>query len=560
MSGPRTWRGNPWAVLVTVSLGFFMTLLDLTAVNVAIPSLIHELGASLDQALWVINVYVLVLAALLITAGRLADIRGPRTVFVTGVAVFTVFSVLCALARDPGQLIAARVGQGLGAAALIPQTMTIIMGTFPAERRGAALGVWGAVAGVATVAGPTLAGLLIDSAGWRAIFLLNVPVGLIVIGAAVALIPDTKPSLRRRIDVVGVVLATTGLLCVTYALTEGQHQNWDGGIQALLGVGAVLLVVFVAQQRRAQDRQPLVPFALFADRNYAVMAFVAAAVQVGMIGLFLPVMIYLQSVLGLDALQAGLAMAPAMVVSALLSPVAGRVADGSGGRHARVVVAGGVALFGLGLAWLATMLGVSRPVAELQPALIVVGVGLGAVMGPMISLAMRDVPPPLAGAASGVLNTVRQVGTILGSAVLGALLQNRLAADARAAAQLGLSSLPAGLRDQAAAAVEHAADRGADVGAALQGSLVVPPGSTPALIGQYTRLVATIVEQAYVDAARLSLILPVSVLGLAAATCCIFRAPRKTARQSDDDFEPDPSALAVAVETNAPGTTARASE
>lgn len=158
------WRGNPWAVLLTLSLGFFMTLLDLTAVNVAIPSMIGDLHASLDEVLWVINVYILVLAALLITFGRLGDVRGPRTMFIGGVALFTVASVLCGLSQDPAQLIATRAVQGLGAAALMPQTMTIIIGTFPAERRGAALGVWGGVAGVATIAGPTLGGFLVSTA------------------------------------------------------------------------------------------------------------------------------------------------------------------------------------------------------------------------------------------------------------------------------------------------------------------------------------------------------------------------------------------------------------
>ncbi|MGH3391793.1 MAG: MFS transporter, partial [Actinomadura sp.] len=171
----RKWHGNPWAILVTLSLGFFMTLLDLTIVNIAVPSMIENLDASLDEVLWVINGYVLILAVLLITAGRLGDLRGQRSVFITGVAVFTVASLLCGLAPTAALLIAARVLQGLGAALLMPQTMAIIVATFPPERRGAAMGVWGAVAGLATIAGPTVGGLLVSAFDWPWIFFVNVP-------------------------------------------------------------------------------------------------------------------------------------------------------------------------------------------------------------------------------------------------------------------------------------------------------------------------------------------------------------------------------------------------
>ncbi|MGW0669641.1 DHA2 family efflux MFS transporter permease subunit [Streptomyces sp. NPDC002746] len=422
------WRGNPWAVLLTLSLGFFMTLLDLTAVNVAIPSMIDNLHASLDEVLWVINIYILVLAALLIMFGRLGDVRGPRTMFIGGVALFTAASVLCGLSQDPAQLIAARALQGLGAAALMPQTMTIIIGTFPAERRGVALGAWGAVAGVATIAGPTLGGLLVSTAGWRWIFFVNVPIGAAVLVMAVRLVPDIRPGHRRKLDVVGVVLAAVTLVCLTFALTEGQRYDWNVGVRALMGAAALLLVVFLIHQRTRQRNEPLLPFVLFRDRDYAVMSFVAATVQVGMLGLFLPVMIYLQSVLHYSALTAGLVMAPAMVVSAVLSPFSGRLADRIGGKY---VLMTGLTLFAAGLAWLALITDAGRTGWEFQPALIMSGVGIGCVFGPMVTVAMYNVEPAMAGAASGVLNTIRQVGTVIGSAAVGAVLQNRLAAALR---------------------------------------------------------------------------------------------------------------------------------
>src|SRR5207248_9415540 len=205
----KKYSANPWAVLLVVSLGFFMTLLDLTIVNIAIPDMLTRLHASLDDILWVINAYALVLAVLVITAGRLGDLVGPRIMFTSGIAVFTAASAACGLAPSPGWLIAFRAVQGLGAAMLMPQTLTIITNTFPPERRGAAFGVWGAVAGVATIAGPTLGGLLVTAFDWRYIFFVNLPVGIIVLILAPLIIPNVKPGRRHRIDVPGVLLAIT---------------------------------------------------------------------------------------------------------------------------------------------------------------------------------------------------------------------------------------------------------------------------------------------------------------------------------------------------------------
>src|SRR5579863_7058440 len=185
----RKFHANPWAVLVVISLGFFMTLLDLTIVNIAIPNMITKLGASFDDVLWVINAYALVLAVLVITCGRLGDFMGPRTLFAAGVAVFTAASAACGLAPSPGWLIAFRAVQGVGAAMLMPQTLAIITMIFPPERRGAAFGIWGAVAGVATIAGPTVGGLLVTAFDWRYIFFINLPIGVAVLGLAFFIIP-----------------------------------------------------------------------------------------------------------------------------------------------------------------------------------------------------------------------------------------------------------------------------------------------------------------------------------------------------------------------------------
>src|SRR6516165_891642 len=287
VGGMTRLRGNPWAVLLVVSLGFFMTLLDLTIVNIAIPSLITKLHASLDDVLWVINAYALVLAVLVITAGRLGDLVGPRVMFSSGVAVFTAASAACGFAPSPGWLIAFRAVQGLGAAMLMPQTLTIITNTFPPERRGAAFGVWGAVAGVATIAGPTLGGLLVTAFDWRWIFFVNLPIGVIVLLITPVIIPDLRLGRRHRIDIPGVLLASAALLAICYGLVEGQKYNWRTitgfiSIPLVLGLGVLLLAAFLLVQRMTQGKEPLVPFALFRDRNYTVTNWISGVLAIGM--------------------------------------------------------------------------------------------------------------------------------------------------------------------------------------------------------------------------------------------------------------------------------------
>src|SRR6201992_1110099 len=250
----RKLRGNPWAVLVVVSLGFFMTLLDLTIVNIAIPDMIAKLHASLDDILWVLNAYALVLAVLVITAGRLGDIFGPRTMFLAGITVFTAASGPCGFAPGAGWLIGFRAVQGLGAAMLMPQTLAIVTMSFPPERRGAAVGIWGAVAGLATIAGPTLGGLLVTAFDWRWIFFVNLPIGAAVLAVTFFIIPGFSPGRRHRFDIAGVALASLALLAICYGLVEGQRYDWGTvtsfiSIPLIIGAGAGLLAAFLLAQK-----------------------------------------------------------------------------------------------------------------------------------------------------------------------------------------------------------------------------------------------------------------------------------------------------------------------
>jgi EmrB/QacA subfamily drug resistance transporter len=308
-------RNNPWAVLVLLCLGLFMTLLDITIVQIAIPSLSLGLHASLDQVLWVVNAYSLLYAVLLITAGRLGDIFGPRNLFAGGLGVFTLASALSGLAQSPEQLIAARALQGLGAAIAGPQGLPIMLSVFPPDKRGGVFATYGILGGLAVLAGPTLGGLLVTDLGWRWIFYVNIPVGAATIALAFLLVPDLRPGRSHRLDLGGVLLATLGLLGIVYGLIEGERYGWGSvigpvTIPAIIVAGVLVLVAFLVQQALRQRGEPLLPFAVFKDRNFSLMIIVMACLGFALVGFYLPLTIYLQTVLGLSAIAAGLTIAP----------------------------------------------------------------------------------------------------------------------------------------------------------------------------------------------------------------------------------------------------------
>jgi EmrB/QacA subfamily drug resistance transporter len=526
----RKYRGNPWAVLIVVSLGFFMTLLDLTIVNIAIPNMITKLNASLDDALWVINAYALVLAVLVITAGRLGDLIGPRIMFMGGIAVFTLASAACGAAQSPGWLIGFRAVQGLGAAMLMPQTLTIITNTFAPERRGAAFGVWGAVAGVATIAGPTLGGLLVTAFDWRWIFYVNVPIGVLVLLVTPVIIPDLRLGRRHRIDVPGVLLASGALVAICYGLVEGQRYDWGRinsflSIPLILGTGVVLLAAFLVVQRLTQDREPLVPFALFRDRNYSVVNWISGVLAIGMMGIFLPFTIYLQSVLGFSALKAGLAMAPASLISLPVAPVAGRMTDKIGGKY---ILMSGLILFGAGMGWLALIAQPTSTWPDFLAPLLVAGIGMGCTFAPLVTVAMRNIDPRMAGAASGVLNTVRQVGLVIGTATVGALLQNRLVSSMTSQATTRSAALPSQVRGRFITEIQASARGGIEVGAGQNGGIARQSGLPASLAAEVGRIGHDVFTFGYVDAMRTTMALPVVLLAVGAASCLAIRGRKRS--------------------------------
>ncbi len=512
-----------WLVLLVTCLGFFMIMLDTTIVYVATPSIMSGLHATLDQVLWVFNGYLLAYAVLLITASRLADLWGPRNLFAAGLAVFTVASGLCGLSGDSSQLIAARVLQGVGGALLAPQSLTLLTAIFPPERRGAAFGINGAVVGVSTVAGPTLGGLIVTSADWRWIFFLNVPIGVLAMAASLLLIPDIRPGIRHRMDAIGVTLASSALMLLVFGLIDGQRYDWSAGIWTLLAAGLALLVVFLVWE--ARQREPLVPLHLFRERNFSLMNWTGAAMQFAMQGIFIPVTIYTQSVLGMSALQSGLTVAPMSLVAGIVAPFAGRLADRLGGKY---LLMAGLAIFGGGAAWVALSATTSSTSLQFTLPFIVTGVGLGLVFAPMMTMAMQRITPRDAAGASGVLNTTRQLGGVLGAAVTGAVLQSQLAQALPDRARAASVQLPEQFRAGFVDGFVRAAKAGLQVGRGQDGGAQLPAALPAPIRQQLLDLVHSVFAHGYLTAMRPTVMVAVAVLAVATLSCLlVVRRPAR---------------------------------
>jgi EmrB/QacA subfamily drug resistance transporter len=421
---------------------------------------------------------------------------------------------------------------------LMPQTLTIITNTFPPERRGAAFGVWGAVAGVATIAGPTLGGLLVTAFDWRWIFFVNLPIGVLVLLITPVIIPDLRVGRRHRIDVPGVLLASAGLLAICYGLVEGQKYNWGTvkgfiTIPLILGLGVVLLLVFLLVQKLTQDKEPLVPFAVFRDRNYSVVNWVSGVLAVGMMGIFLPLTIYLQSVLGFSALKAGLVMAPASLVSMFVAPVAGRMTDKIGGKF---ILMSGLILFGAGMGWLALIAHPHSTWPTFMAPLVVAGLGMGCIFAPLVTVAMRNIEPRMAGAASGVLNTVRQVGLVIGTAAVGALLQNRLVSSITNQANTRSAALPPQVRSRFVTEIRHSAKNGIQVGAGQNGGSTHLSAGLPAqIVAEISRIAHEVFTSAYVTAMRQTMVLPIVLLAVGALSCLAIKQDKGAARPAEPE-------------------------
>lgn len=519
-ASPST-EGRPWAALGVMCVGIFMIFLDTTTVNVAVPSLIDGIHASLDQVLWVLNAYLLTYGVLLLSSGRLGESFGQRNVFVVGLGVFTVASALCGLSQDGTQLIEARVLQGLGAALLTPQCLVVIARIFPPEKRGVAMGIFAAVGGLAAMAGAPAGGLIVATWGWRWIFYLNVPIATVAIVLALLFVPAVKTGGSRRLDLLGVSLATGGLLAVMFGLIEGDRFAWGAvlgpvTVPEVIAVGLALLVAFVVAERLRPE--PLLPLDLFSNRNLVVLAWLSGIVAFALFGMLLVVILDLQSALRMSPLQAGLTASPLTVSTTLVSPFAGRLCDRIGSKPVLIF---GLILAAAGVIDLAVVETATATWLDFMLPATIIGLGLGCVFAPLLAEALRDVPAEILGSAAGLLTTTRQVGSAMGTAVVGAVLQNRLAAALHEHAAGASGAIPGSLKGQFVEAATGSSRSGLLVG---PGQMRAP--ALPAALAQVDgarELLQRVLVDSYVTAMRPSLAVVAGALLLGAITCAWIR-------------------------------------
>lgn len=423
-----------WLALGILLIANFMNLIDVTIVNVALPSMRDNLGASDAQIEWVVAAYVLAFALGLLPFGRLGDIVGRSRMFLIGVAAFTLASALCGMAHSIEMLIGARVLQGLGGAMMTPQVLAIATVTFPPHERGQAFSLFGLSAGLASVCGPVLGGLLIDAQlfglDWQPIFLVNIPIGIAAIIAGWFLIPRLPGHAELRNDYAGIVLFGLGIVAVVFPIIEGRALGWPAWSFAMMAAGLLLLVMFYFwQKRRAHTGRPqLLNYDLLANRDYMFGAFVVTVFASGIPGLFLVISLLLQSGFGFTPLQSGLTNLPFSVGVLIASFIAGRF--GANYLRSRLAAAGAMVAFGIG--WLHFVIAGTGnsidPWSFLSP-LLIAGIGLGTGFSSLFQLVLRNVPPRDAGAGSGALQAFQQVGGALGVALVGQIFFSQLASN-----------------------------------------------------------------------------------------------------------------------------------
>src|SRR6478752_649007 len=427
---------KPWPALWALVIGFFMILIDTTIVSVANPSIMEglNLGTDYHAVIWVTSAYLLSYAVPLLITGRLGDRFGPKNIYLIGLVIFTRASAWGGFSGVmPGggiaMLVIARVVQGLGAALMTPQTMAVITRIFPPDRRGAAMGLWGAVAGVATLIGPLLGGVLVDSLGWEWIFFINVPVGIVAFILAMRLVPKL-PTHSHSFDVLGVILSGVGMFLLVFGIQEGSTYDWGViwgpiSVWGLIIAGIVVLAAFVVWQA-FNKKEPLLPLPLFRDRNFSLSNAAITTVGFSVTCMALPLVFYFQTVRGLTPTESALMLAPTAIFSGVLAPFVGKLIDRV---NPRFVATPGLLLFSIALFLYSRMLSPDISIWWLLIPSALMGIAMSGVWGPISTTATRNLQLNQAGAGSGVFNTTRQIGAVLGSASIAALIETRLAAD-----------------------------------------------------------------------------------------------------------------------------------
>jgi EmrB/QacA subfamily drug resistance transporter len=405
-------RKRAWTLGI-VSLGLFMVVLDNLVVNVALPSIHRDLGASIQALEWTVNAYTLAYTVLLLTGAALGDRFGRKRMFIAGIALFTVASAASALAPSADALIAARAVQGVGAAIATPLTLTLLAAAFPPDRRGMAIGVWSGISGIAVALGPLVGGAMTQLASWHWVFWINVPVGLALVPlAAVRLDESYGPA--KRLDLSGLVYGSAGLFGIVFALVRSQSLGW-GSTEVIvsLAAGAALVVAFVINELRSEA--PMLPMEFFAKRGFAVTNVVSLAMYFGMFGSIFFLSQFFQNVLGNSPLQAGVKLLVWTGATMVIAPLAGIFSERFGARWFMVA---GLTLQAVALGWLASEASIHQSYASMIGPFVLAGAGMALVFAPSANAVLASVRSDQAGQASGATNTIRELGGVLGIAVL----------------------------------------------------------------------------------------------------------------------------------------------
>ncbi len=444
-----------WWTLIAVSVGIFMLLMDITIVNVALPAIQRSLHASFDDLQWVVNAYALSLAALLLTAGSIADLFGRRRLFAIGLVIFTAASMTCGLSSGALMLNVARAVQGIGGATMLATSLALIAGAFRGRDRGVAFGVYGAVIGAAVAVGPVVGGALTSAIGWEWIFFVNVPIGVVALALTLTRVDESRDPDARRVDWLGLLTFSGGLFLLVFGLTQANDAGWGSTeIVGCLGGAALLLAAFlVVEQRQAR---PMFDLTLLRVPSFAGVSLLTVALSASMFAMFLYLTLYIQNVLGYGPLQAGLRFLPVSLLAFFVAPLAGRLTVRV---QVRWLLFAGVALVAGGLALMSGVTATSGWTA-LLPGFMLAGVGIGVANPAIASTAVGVVSHHRAGMASGINNTCRQAGIAMGVAALGAVFQHALATHLGGGAVGSAAALAARPQGPAAHAF-HAAFTGA---------------------------------------------------------------------------------------------------
>jgi len=439
---PTLDQGHPrkWWILVAVSIGMFMGLLDVTIVNIAMPAIITDLHTTVAQASWVISAYSLVLAVCFLSMGRIADRYGQKRVFMFGLVTFTLFSLLCGFAPDINWLIAFRAGQGIGGAALLTISLAIVLGVFPRRQQGMAVGLWGALGTAAAAVGPVLGGVLVTYGHWSWIFFVNIPVGIFAVVVCSIVIPGHIRKARSEggLDIPGILISGLGLFMLTLGLVQGNSWGWSSpAIVGLLAAAAATFPLFMWWELRTPS--PMFPVKLLRIRSFTAANTSIMFIGMAMGGTFLLVVIFLVSVLGYSELRAAVALTVIPLIALVIAPNAGRLNDRIGPRLPASV---GAACFTVSLVLLA-QLGGDTTLRDVMWRAAFIGVGIGLAMPTLSAASMASLPPEVRGVGSGSLNTMRQVGFTIGVALLVAIFTHTVAQNAQLATRQAMGFVAA---------------------------------------------------------------------------------------------------------------------